>query len=78
MKLAEAIRLRIIELSKQNNLSINKLCTLSGINHSTVASFFSGKTGIPKMDTIYYITIGLNISLAEFYTSPLFDNLDDD
>ena len=78
MTLANAVKLRIIELCNEKNLSINKLCTLAGINHSTLASFFSGKTEIPKMNTIYYITIGFGISLGEFYMSPLFDNLDDD
>jgi len=54
------------------------MCTLSGLNHSTIASFLSGKTGIPKIDTLYYITVGLNISLSDFYNSPLFNNIDDD
>ena len=78
MTLSDAIKQRIIELCKERNITISKMCTLSGLNHSSIASFLSGKTGIPKIDTLYYLTLGLNISLCEFYNSPLFDNIDDD
>ena len=78
MNIGNAVRLRIIELCNERNITISKMCTLSGLNHSTIASFLSGKTGIPKIDTLYYITVGLNISLSDFYNSPLFDNIDDD
>jgi len=78
MTLSDAIKSRIIELCNERNITISKMCTLSGLNHSTIASFLSGKTGIPKIDTLYYITVGLNISLSDFYNSPLFNNIDDD
>ena len=78
MTFDEALKARILELSDKNKITLNKLCTQAGVTHSTLASFFSGKTEIPKMNTIYYITIGFGISLGEFYMSPLFDNLDDD
>ena len=78
MKLAEAIKLRINEICDIKNISLNKACTLGGINHSTIASFFSGKTAMLKTDTIFYLCIGFKMTLSQFYDSPLFDNIDDD
>ena len=77
MTLAEALKRRIAELCAENNFTVNKLCTLSGLTHSTIASFLSSKTKVPKIDTIYYISLGFGLSLSEFFDSPLFDNIDD-
>ena len=78
MRLADAIKCRIIEICEKDNITLNKACTQAGINHSTVASFFAGKTAMLRTDTIYYLCIGFKMTLAEFYSSPLFDNIDDD
>lgn len=77
MTLEEALKQRIIELCEKDNITINKLCTLSGLTHSTLASFLSSKTKVPKANTIYYIALGFGLSLSEFFDSPLFDNIDD-
>ena len=73
MKLQEAVAKRIIEFCKKEQITPNKLATRSGIIQSTVNSIFSGRSKNPKLGTIQNLCQGLNISLKEFFDSPLFD-----
>ena len=77
MTLLEATRKRIDELCKLNNMNINQLAIASGINPSTIRSIFKVIKKAPSPDTIYYICIGLGISIKDFYDSKSFDDLDD-
>ena len=43
MNIGEAVRERIIELCRENDISINKLCTMSGVTQSTVNNIVSGR-----------------------------------
>lgn len=80
MLLSTAIKTRIYELCKQNNITINRLCTISGITQSTLANINSRpKTNITVL-TVMRICRGLNISIEDFFNSDLFsiENLEDD
>ena len=77
MTLLESTRKRIDELCKVNNMNINQLAIASGVNPSTIRSIFKVIRKAPSSDTIYYICIGLGISIKDFYDSKLFDDLDD-
>lgn len=77
MKLNEAVAARILEYCNNRNITVNKLCTMSGVIQSTVNSIFSGRSQNPKLQTIADLCEGLSISLSEFFDSPLFSNLDD-
>lgn len=77
MKLHEAVGKRILEFCNERKISPNKLCTMSGIIQSTINSIFSGRSQNPKLATIQYLCEGLNISLKDFFDSPLFENIDD-
>ena len=77
MKLNEAVAARILEYCNNRNITVNKLCTMSGVIQSTVNSIFSGRSQNPKLQTIAHLCEGLSISLSEFFDSPLFSNLDD-
>lgn len=77
MKLNEAVAARILEYCNNRNITVNKLCTMSGVIQSTVNSIFSGRSQNPKLQTTAYLCEGLSISLSEFFDSPLFSNLDD-
>lgn len=77
MKLNEAVAARILEYCNNRNITVNKLCTMSGVIQSTVNSIFSGRSQNPKLQTIACLCEGLSISLSEFFDSPLFSNLDD-
>ncbi len=77
MKLHEAVGQRILYYCKERNITPNKLCTNSGVIQSTVNSIFSGRSQNPKLDTIRCLCEGLGITMGEFFTCELFENLDD-
>ncbi len=78
MQLSEAVKLRIINLCKEQNITINKLATNSGLSFSTVFSIFYGKSKSPKLVTLLHICEGLNIELSDFFKDPLFKDVEDD
>ena len=80
MLLCTAIKKRIYELCKQNNITINKLCTISGITQSTLANISSRPRTNVTILTIMRICRGLDISIQDFFNSDLFslENLEDD
>lgn len=67
MTIAQWVALRIQELCTQNNLSINKLATISCLTQSTVNSIMHGESKNPKLATIHKICTGLNITLSDFF-----------
>ena len=77
MKLNEAVARRIDEYCTERNITVNKLATLSGVIKSTVNSIFTGRRKNPKLQTIVCLCDGLEISLKEFFDSPIFDDIDD-
>ncbi len=77
MKLYQAIGERILFYCKERNIKPNKLCTMSGVLQSTVNCIFSGKSQNPKIETIYSLCQGLEITLDEFFNCDLFRNIDD-
>ena len=76
MNIGEAVKLRIIELCKDNNITVNKLSTLCGITQSTLNNIVSGRNNSTTVSTVKKICDGLEISIIDFFTSPLFDNLE--
>lgn len=78
MNLSTAIRARIIELCKAKHINVNQLAIRSGINPSTIRSIIKSRCNTPTTQTIYYLCIGFDMTLREFYNSDLFENLDDD
>lgn len=79
MFLKEAIELKINNLCKERNITINKLCIICGITQSTLANLkVRPRTNISTL-TILRICRGLNITLSDFFSDPLFtDNYFDD
>lgn len=74
--IGEAVRARILELYRERNLSINKLCLLSGVTQSTVNNIVSGRNHSATVTTIKKLCDGLGISIEEFFSSELFQGLD--
>lgn len=77
MDLQEAIRLRIIQLCKEKNITINKLSTLSGMQQSTVNSLVTGASKNPKLLTILRLCLGLDMQLKDFFDDEIFLDLED-
>ena len=76
MGLGEAITKRILDLCKDRDISINKLCTISGVTQSTVNNIISGRNGSTTVSTIKKLCDGLEITLGEFFSTEDFDRLD--
>lgn len=76
MTIAEAVVKRIYELVDERQLTINKISTISGITQSTVSDIVNGVTSNVKIATIKKLCDGLDISIREFFDSPLFDDLE--
>lgn len=76
MLIGEAVKLRILELCTQRELSINKLCTISGITQSTVNNIVSGRNNSVTVSTIKKICDGLDITIQDFFNSSLFIGLE--
>lgn len=71
-----AIRNRILQLCEERNLTINKLATICALPPSSVKSILYGNSQNPKILTIKMICDGLDITLAEFFNTPEFNNLE--
>ena len=76
MNVGEAVKLRIIELCRERDITINKLCNLSGVTQSTVNNIVSGRNNSATVSTIKKLCDGLDITIEEFFTSELFRNLE--
>ena len=76
MRVNEAVRLRILELCHQNNITLNKLSTICGITQSTLNNIISGRNSTTTVSTIQKICDGLEITIRDFFKASLFDNLE--
>ena len=76
MKTVEAVKIRILQLCDERNISINKLATICGLPRSSVKNILYGKSLNPKLITIKMICDGLNITLGEFFGAEVFDRLE--
>ena len=70
MTYSDIIIKRINDLCLENNITINKLATLSGITQSTVENIMNGKTKNPKLKTLHKLAIGLNMTISELLDFP--------
>ena len=76
MNTKEAIAKRIIELCEERDMAINALANISGISPSTVYSMLNHKSKNPGAVSIKKLCDGLDITLREFFDSPIFDDLE--
>lgn len=76
MRIGEAVRLRILELCAQRDLSVNRLSALSGMTQSTLNNIVSGRNNSATVSTVKKICDGLEITIQEFFGSDLFRDLE--
>lgn len=76
MTVGEACRVRIEELCAERNITLNKLAIISGITQSTLNNIISGRNKSTTVSTIKKICDGIEISIVEFFSSPVFENLE--
>ncbi|MBE6611782.1 MAG: helix-turn-helix transcriptional regulator [Ruminococcaceae bacterium] len=70
MEYAEMIKCRILELAKQNGISLNRLALMSGLQHSTISNIMCGASKNPSIKTIHRIANALCMTPAEFLDFP--------
>lgn len=76
MNIGTAVKERILELCSDRNITVNKLATISGVTQSTINNIISGRNNSTTVSTVKKLCDGLEISIAEFFSSPTFDNLE--
>lgn len=76
MNAKQAVAARIVELCKERSIVVNALANSAGISPSTIYSMLNSKSKNPGVVTIKQICDGMDISLREFFDSPIFDNLE--
>ena len=76
MDTIKAIRNRLLLLCDEIHISLNKLVNLSAVPPSSVKNILYGKSQNPKITTIKMLCDGLDITLGEFFSTPAFDDLE--
>lgn len=76
VNVGEAVKERILQLCKEENLSVNKLSSISGVTQSTVNNIVSGRNHSATISTIKKLCDGLGITIEEFFHSELFRDLE--
>ena len=76
MSVKDVVAKRFIELCKERNIKTNELANLSGVTPSTAYSMLDENRRDISIITIKKFCDGLGITLGEFFSSPDFDNLE--
>lgn len=76
MRTKEAIANRILQLCNERGIAVNELANISGVSPSTVYSLLNEKSQNPGAVTIKKLCDGLEITLGEFFSTPVFDSLE--
>jgi len=73
MRTKEAVAQRILELCRERNIAVNALANISGVSPSTIYSMLNQKSQNPGVVSIKKICDGFEITVRQFFDSPLFD-----
>lgn len=76
MTTKEAVAQRIIDLCTERNIAINALANISGVAPSTIYSMLNTKSKNPGVVSIKKLCDGLEITIRQFFDSPLFDDIE--
>lgn len=76
MNVKDAIIKRFEEILQQRKMKINELANISGVTPSTAYSMFDPDRRDISVSTVKKFCDGLEITLGEFFSTELFDNLE--
>ena len=76
MSVKDAVSERFRELCQERNMKINELANLSGVTPSTAYSMMDETRRDVSIVTIKKFCDGLDVSLGEFFSAPVFDDLE--
>ena len=75
MAVKDAVTKRFAEICEQRKMKLNELAGISGVTPSSVYSMMDSRRRDVSISLIKKLCDGLEISLAEFFSSPIFDEL---
>lgn len=73
MQLNEAVSLRLKELLREKGMTQYQLYVKSGVPKSTIGNIVNCAYDSVKLRIVHELCQGLEISICEFFHSPLFD-----
>ncbi len=76
MNLKDIVVKRFQQICKERNIKINELANISGVTPSTAYSMMDTNRRDISIITIKKFCDGLEITLGEFFSTPDFDNLE--
>ena len=76
MTTSECVSLRIREVLNKKQMSIYKLEQISCISHSTMKALLNNVNNSCNLKTLFLIIQQLEMTVLDFFNSPLFENLD--
>ena len=76
MKAKDAVVLRFAQICREKNIKTNELAARSGVTPSTAYSMMDPLRRDVSIITIKKFCDGLEISLREFFSDPIFDDLE--
>ena len=76
MRIKPAIVQRFQQLCKERNIKYNELATISGVTPSTVYSMMDDTRKDLSVITVKKLCDGLNITITEFFSSSIFEELE--
>ena len=76
MGVKEAVVARFREILSQRNMKPNELAYRSGVTPSTVYSMLDGRRREVTVNLIKKLCDGLDMTLGEFFSAPVFDELE--
>lgn len=76
MGVKEAVVARFREILSQRKMKTNELAYRSGVTPSTVYSMMDGRRREVTLNLIKKLCDGLDMTLGEFFSAPIFDELE--
>ena len=76
MNVKEAVVARFQEIMKEKNIKTNELANISGVTPSSVYSMLDPRRKEVSVNLVKKLCDGLEISLGEFFSAAVFDELD--
>ena len=76
MGIKDAIARRFMQLCAERNMTVNELANRSGVTPSTAYSMLDVTRRDVSVITVKKFCDGLGITIGEFFSTPEFDNLE--
>lgn len=76
MTVKDAVAERFRQICRERGMRFNELATVSGVTPSTVYSLMDGRRQDVSVITVKKLCDGLDMSLGEFFSAPVFDALE--